>query len=375
MSLKILSISSDRKIFDKGSPVRRLMIEYGQLADELHIIIFAEKALKLGPEKISSNTFIYPTDSINRWFYVVDAIRIGKKMKSFDLVTTQDPFESALAGLSLSKYFKAKFHIQIHTDFLSPYFKRGGFLNIIRLKIADKTILKADGIRVVSQRIKRSLKKYNLKIEPAVLPVYVDPGKFEREKVKFNLKKKFPQFEFLVLVISRLEREGNIKLTIQAMEKIFKKYSKVGLIIVGDGRERKDLEKESKSLGLEKNIIFEGWQNDPNSYYRGADLYLSTSNYEGYGRSLVEALLSSLPVVTTDVGVAGDLIINKVNALVCPVEDKSCISENVNKLIEDQTLLQKLKENIKNIRDNFLRDTKFDYLEKYKKTWTETINS
>ena len=43
--MKILSIGSDKKLFDENSEVRRRIIEYGQLVDELHIVVFTNKKL------------------------------------------------------------------------------------------------------------------------------------------------------------------------------------------------------------------------------------------------------------------------------------------------------------------------------------------
>ena len=40
-------ISTDRKIFEEGSAVRARMIEYGKLFDELHIVVFTKRNLKM----------------------------------------------------------------------------------------------------------------------------------------------------------------------------------------------------------------------------------------------------------------------------------------------------------------------------------------
>jgi putative flippase GtrA len=48
----------------------------------------------------------------------------------------------------------------------------------------------------------------------------------------------------------------------------------------------------------------EPWCDDPASYYKTADCFLITSDYEGYGMTIVEALAAGCPVVSTDVGIA-----------------------------------------------------------------------
>ncbi|MBU1091654.1 hypothetical protein KKA27_02235, partial [Patescibacteria group bacterium] len=102
-------ISTDKGIFDEKSEVRQRIIEYGRLAEKLDIVVFNIKNLELPYTHdreymvISENVRIYPTNSRSRWFYLFDAIKIGKKIEKPDLVTSQDPFECGLAGWRLAK--------------------------------------------------------------------------------------------------------------------------------------------------------------------------------------------------------------------------------------------------------------------------------
>ena len=79
------------------------------------------------------------------------------------------------------------------------------------------------------------------------------------------------------------------------------------MLIVGDGNKKKMLEKKAKDLGIEGSVVFLGWQNDVITYYKTCDIFLSTSWYEGYGLSLVEAHSLGIKVVSTDVGIAKEL--------------------------------------------------------------------
>src|SRR3989344_7606147 len=98
--MKVLMISTDRKIFEDGSAVRARMIEYGKLFDELHIVVFTKRNLNVKIQ-ISKNVFAYPTNSLSRFLYIFDAIKIGAsiikncKLKIENcVITTQDPFET-----------------------------------------------------------------------------------------------------------------------------------------------------------------------------------------------------------------------------------------------------------------------------------------
>jgi len=122
--MRILNISIDRKIFEKGSAVRDRMIEYGRLFDEYYIIVFSLKKDNLPKvDRLSSNVWAIPTNSPTRIDYIDDAVKIGKQMSGIDWVSTQDPFETGLVGLRLVYRLKAKLNVQVHTDFLNSNFR------------------------------------------------------------------------------------------------------------------------------------------------------------------------------------------------------------------------------------------------------------
>src|SRR3989344_7747161 len=93
---------------------------------------------------------------------------------------------------------------------------------------------------------------------------------------------------------SRLTSEKNIVLAIEAV-----KDMKLSLLIVGEGPESGYL--KGMATG---NISFEPYTGDLTSYYKTCDLFLLTSNYEGYGMTLVEAAAAGAKIVSSDVGIA-----------------------------------------------------------------------
>ncbi len=367
--MRILSISSDRKVFEQGSGVRSRLLEYGSLADEMHVIVFAKKSLGFRAESFPPNIFVYPTNSLNRWMYIFDALRIAKRiytkyqiLNTELVVTAQDPFESGLAGYFIARALGAKLHIQIHTDFMSPYFAREAFLNRIRVCIAKFLLPRANAVRVVSERIKKSISKIVSHETPVtVLPILIE---IIATSTYRDIKKNYPQFEKYILMASRLTLEKNIPLAIKAMKEIVVKYPKVGLIIMGSGSEGTRLKKLVNDLGLTKNVVFEGWQDDLASYYKTADLFLLTSNYEGYGMTIVEALSAGCPVVMTDVGCAGDVVQSGKNGLVVPVGDEKALIAAVSQVLSGEAHLEAKPPKL---------STKSQYLVAYRASWEDVL--
>ena len=339
--MKILIVNLDKGIFRAGSKSLDNLKDYSRFFDKFFIITWT-----LGREQpifFENRLFIYPTNSRSRLFYVFDACKIFKKFikkEGIDIISSQDSFETGFAAFLISRIFKIPLYLQSHTDVLSPYFWKESLANKIRVLMAKFLIPRASHIRVVSKRIKKSivseLKILDSKI--SVLPIFVDVQKIREASVKISLREKYPQFDFIILMASRLTREKNIGLAIEAMAEITKKHPKTGLVIVGDGPEKENCSLLITRYGLRDNVIIEPWTDDPFSYYKTADLFLLTSNYEGYGMAVVEAMAAGCPVIMTDVGLAGEVLIDKKDGLVVPVGDKNKLTGAILNVMENQGL-------------------------------------
>ncbi len=312
---KLLMISTDRTIFQEDSAVRIRMIEHAKNWDELHIIVFTKRKLNFSEINITSNCWIYPTCSKSEWWYTLDAIRLGKFIidgRNITDITCQDPFLTAMVGVSLKKRYNLSLEIQLHTDIGSPnYAKTVG--NKIRKALALSYLPKADSIRVVSNRIRDYLVK-TLGIDESkitVRPIVVDIELIQNTPIIKNsdLREKYPRFDKIILMVSRLEKEKNIKMAIQAFGEVLKIMPKAGLIIVGDGSEKSNLKSQISKLELTESVVFKPWANRETlvSYYKTADLFLNTSFFEGYGMTLVEAKAAGCRIVSTDVGMAREI--------------------------------------------------------------------
>jgi len=100
---------------------------------------------------------------------------------------------------------------------------------------------------------------------------------------------------FSFVSIGRLDEGKNHQLQIEAMQKIDAK-----LYIIGDGILREKLEEQIVDLYLEDKVFLLGKQKNPYKYLSKADVFLFSSNREGFPNVLAEALACGLPVISTD---------------------------------------------------------------------------
>ncbi|MCH7883416.1 glycosyltransferase [Patescibacteria group bacterium] len=365
--MKVLMISRDRKIGDRNSEVAMRIASYGKFVEELYIIVFSKGGFQ---DQHFNNIFLYATNSRSKWFYIFDAYRIAKRVirqhhleVRNSLITCQDPFETGAVGYFLKRKFHIPLQLQIHVDFLHPYFKKDSFFDRMRVLMARFLLPHADGVRVVHRRIAESLKakSYRLKSEPIILPIFIDIEKIRSTIPSFDLHQKYHEYNFIILMVSRLVLpQKNITLAIKSMSEVIKRHPKTLLLIVGDGPARNYLESMIKDYGLEDNIKIERWTNNVVSYYKTTDLFLLTSHYEGYGMTLVEAAAAGCNILSTDVGIAHDIL----------------PEENIFDMDSIRDLEEKLLKAIKGelLPSNPLKFiTKENYLQRYKESWQNCL--
>lgn len=326
--MRLLVIGTDRAIFEAETEARRRIEAYARLFDELDIIVYTPPGFRA--VKVGANLRVYPTNSLLYFMRPFDALRIARGVASqqrIDLVSVQDPAESGLAGLWLKWASGVPLHVQIHADIFSPFFRKNSWKERLRWFLALFVIPRGDGFRVVSQRTAESLRSRikSQELGITVLPIFVDREKIALSNPAFNLRDKYHQFDFIILMVARLVREKNMILALESFSAMLKEFPASGLVVVGDGPEEESLKFKVRSLKLAESVCFEGWRKDVLSYYKTADLYLLTSNFEGYARSVIEAAAAGLPVVMTDVGVAGEIIWDSETGRVVPVGDKSAL--------------------------------------------------
>ncbi len=136
--------------------------------------------------------------------------------------------------------------------------------------------------------------------------------------------------------VGRLEPMKGIHILLQATKYLFNAGYLFELIIVGDGRSRKDLEKLTIELGIKRNVHFLGYIEDPVDIYNIMDIFVLPSLSEGFAMVIVEAMACQLPVVSTNVGCASEIIIDSTNGIIVPTNNISEIANAIKRYLCDE---------------------------------------
>lgn len=352
--MKVLMISSDPNILMSGSEAARRFETYQKLVEEVVPLVIS------GSGNISAF-----------WRAWKDGINLLRQQRADDfIITAQDPAERWLVGWLLARKFKIPLQLQVHTDICSVFYKEESLKNTIRLKIAALILPRATQVRVVSNRIKTSLVDRGLvpADKAAVLPVYIDTRKFLSLESPGEV-----MFDFVFVMVSRLTREKNIDLALHALKAVTAKYPQTRLRVIGAGPRLQHLIDLANSLGIASHVEFVGWKDNPVEIYGNAHCYLLTSNYEGYGRTVIEAMAAGLPVIMTDVGLAGEVLVDNETGLVTPPNDTDALVHAMIRMRSDQGLRERLRTRAR-ARVTLL-PMEEEYLFTYKKLWQDCYSA
>lgn len=116
----------------------------------------------------------------------------------------------------------------------------------------------------------------------------------------------------------------------------------IRLAIVGDGPARGAIMAEAERLGIADRVMMPGYLRDPARYIRLFDIFALSSDSEQYPISLIEAMTSALPVVSTDVGDVRTIVARENRPFIAPRTDEASLAQAIRELAHDAGLREKL---------------------------------
>jgi len=138
--------------------------------------------------------------------------------------------------------------------------------------------------------------------------------------------------------VARLDPIKNQTLLINAFHQVLVKEPNCKLFIVGDGEERKKLERLVTELKINESIIFTGYITEPVNYMALMDVFLLPSLSEGTSMTLLEAMSLGKPCVVTNAGGNSEVIQNNHNGFVTPNRELQPFADSMLELARDKEL-------------------------------------
>ncbi len=247
--------------------------------------------------------------------------------------------------------------------------KQSGFT---RYKYLHQQVVR---IICVSDAIKKVMQQYTgEKYEKRVLTVHsgVDIDKF-KVKPDGRLRKACGIAEDIPLIgiVAALAPHKDHLTFLQTASHLLQKGLQAHFIIIGEGSERSKIESFIKEQQLEHAISLTGFRSDIPQILPELDLFLMTSEKEGLGTSVLDAFAAGVPVIATNAGGIGEMVINRKTGMLVAIKDVEGLADAVEEVLNKEELRVALVEQARK------RVEAFSYHEMARKTKAvyETIHT
>ena len=173
---------------------------------------------------------------------------------------------------------------------------------------------KADAVTAVSTAVGKALQTY-YRIPGRTITVIANPIDSERIS-RAGGNAQLPESDVpFVLAVGRLVKVKRFDLLLKAFAEA-RKQRAIHLVILGEGPEKRKLQRLAERLGIAGDVRLPGFVSNPWAYMRHASVFVLTSKTEGFGNVLVEAMACGCPVIATDSGGPSDIIIDNTNGMI-----------------------------------------------------------
>ena len=138
-----------------------------------------------------------------------------------------------------------------------------------------------------------------------------------------------------LIILGRIEEVKGHTYLFEALPEVIKVFPELRLLVIGNGTQQQLLQQQAVSLGIEKNILFMGFQQNPYSFMANSDILVTPSLYESFGLVFIEAFAMRLPVIAFDAPAANEIISNGTTGLLVPVYNSAELADKIIYLLQN----------------------------------------
>jgi glycosyltransferase involved in cell wall biosynthesis len=330
------------------------------------VYIFAPKTKGYVDE--NPNVYRYPSVDIKYKISFPLAIpfsgRVDKILEKLDIdiIHSQHPNLLGWAAKKWAKKKKVPLVFTWHTlydqyaHFAPPFIPRK-LAQWWTIRNAVKYANNASQIIVPTPSVKKIIRTWGVTNGNIVaIPTGVEEKMYQQPNREIYRKKFFVvEDEIVLITVSRLTAEKNVRFLFEAVCRILKKTEKIKFLVNGSGHEQGNLEEIVRKYGVSDKIFFEPSVSKQNikDFYAAGDIFVYASKSETQGMVISEALYSGLPVVAVAATGVKDIVMNQVDGILAKDNIES-LENSIMRLINDGALRKRYSDNARRIaREKF----------------------
>lgn len=196
----------------------------------------------------------------------------------------------------------------------------------------------ASAVAAVAESVAQVLREYTQRndiavVHSAVGRLAVDPDTRDR------LRARWPNRFVVVNVAALVHSQKGQRHLIHVARRLQKAKPGIQFVLLGDGRDREQLETEAEGLS---NICFEGFVNHPGNYLAAADMFVLPSLHEGIGGACLDAFDFGLPVVASAVDGVPEVVKDEHSGLLVPAANENALFDAICRIHDDPELAARL---------------------------------
>lgn len=219
------------------------------------------------------------------------------------------------------------------------------------IKNVEEYFDKYNKIFCVSKSVKVSFDKLYPQIDNKSEVFYnlIDKTNIIRKSTEF-VPHNFKKNKFNIVSVGRLTEQKGFDIALESAKILKNRGLNFQWFVVGEGRDRKKLEKKMRKLNLNNFFFFLGQKANPYPYIKNGNVFVLPSRHEGYGLAVLEARVLKKTVIVSNIPVYKEQIINNKNGLISELNAED-LSNKIMKLYYDSDLRDRIdlylsKENI-----------------------------
>ena len=214
--------------------------------------------------------------------------------------------------------------------------------------MADKVICVSKGASIKLKKDLPDIKDYDYCYNPIDENVVIEKGK---EEIVYPIENKGLKF----ITVGRLSEEKGYFRLITIFTRLKKEGYDFSLVIIGDGPERERLMKHVEELSMGDRITFLFEQKNPFKYVSKSDVFVCSSYEEGYSTACTEACILNVPVITTAVGGAEEIINSSGCGVLCDLTDEGLYNA-LKGVLDHPQCVAEWKETLLETKKNFFSE-------------------